>query len=104
MILIYIVAPGREEAESITRELIKSKLAFSANILPDVFSIRMGENGMEEYTETLVLIKTRAHLYTEVEKKVLEIRGNGNPMIFSLPITQISHDLFSRIQNYTNSD
>ncbi|NBC83547.1 MAG: divalent cation tolerance protein CutA [Bacteroidetes bacterium] len=102
MVLIYVVTKNNESAKSIAKTLIQNKLAYSINILKDVCSYRPDEhNEMIEYAETLLLVKTKALLYKKVEEAVNNVKGIDHPIIFSLPITQISQEMFNLIQANT---
>jgi len=103
MVLIYVVTKNRETGVSIAKKLIEKKLAYSINVLPDVTSFRPSNDESEiiEYTETLILVKTKALLYKKVEEAVHGIKGIEHPIIFSLPITQISEEMFKNIQANT---
>ncbi len=101
MILIYILTKDKEEAIKIGSELIDKKLTHSINILPEIFSMRRVGNKIVDYHETILLVKTKALLYQDIEKFVSRVLENHSPTMFSLPITQINRDLFKLIQNNT---
>jgi uncharacterized protein involved in tolerance to divalent cations len=101
MVLIYIVAKNKEEGKKISLELLEKKFAHSINIFPEILSMKQEDGKITEYSQTLVTVKTKALLYPRVEKLVQEIQAIDDPVIFSLPITQLHQDLFDRIQQNT---
>ncbi len=49
----------------------------------------------------IVLAKTKALLYNELEEEVKRLQTTGTVIVFSMPITQLSDDLFKNIQQST---
>jgi periplasmic divalent cation tolerance protein len=97
MVLIYIVTENREEAKRAATMLIEKKLTHSVNILPEVFSMRVEEGKVIEYTETIVLVKTKALLYQRIEEEIKSMNKESPDIIFSVPITQINNNMYQRI-------
>jgi len=101
MVLIYIVAKDKEEGKKISLELLENKYAHSINIFPEILSLKQENGKITEYSQTLVTVKTKALLYPRVEQLVQKVQKINDPVIFSLPITQLHQDLFDRIQRNT---
>lgn len=79
------------EARSIGRALIKERVTNSANVIPRIQTLRWQDDDVVNTSETILLIKTKALLYSKIEKRVSELMGTKQPNIFSMPITQINH-------------
>ena len=60
--LIYITAGTREEAVTIARTLVESRLVACANVLGDIASIYWWEGAVTEDDEVSLLVKTREEL------------------------------------------
>ena len=101
MILTYIISNSREEAETIALDLIEKKRVYSLNILPDMPSMQWENDKIMKINRTIVLAKTKALLYKEVEDEVKRIQTSGTAVVFSRPITQMSQNLFDSIQKNT---
>jgi uncharacterized protein involved in tolerance to divalent cations len=101
MILVYIIAKNNEEAKDLARDLFDKKLIYSANIISDISSMRLEGENIIEYNETLLFAKTKALLYKEIEQELKSYQKSDDQLIFSVPITQISHNLFDKIQKNT---
>ncbi|HBH49822.1 MAG TPA: hypothetical protein DDX98_14350 [Bacteroidales bacterium] len=98
MILAYIISNSAEEAENIATELIEKKLVFSVNIIPDIKSMRRDGDKIVKLKRTIVLAKTKSLLYKEIEAEVKRVQTTGTAIVFSMPLTQLSQDLFDSIQ------
>ncbi|MCE2929266.1 MAG: divalent-cation tolerance protein CutA [Candidatus Caenarcaniphilales bacterium] len=91
-LLIYVPCANIDEAKTIARELINSKLAACANIIPQIYSIYNWESKICEDNETLLLLKSAKHLY---EKLVTMIKANHSyacPCIASIPFENCNSD------------
>jgi uncharacterized protein involved in tolerance to divalent cations len=101
MILAYIISSSKEEAENIAMDLLTKKLVYSVNIVPEIPSMRWEKNEIISLKRTIVLAKTKALLYQEIEDEVKRVQTTGTAILFSMPITQMSQDLFDHIQENT---
>lgn len=101
MILAYIISNSKDEAETIALDLLEKKLVYSLNLLPDVTSMQWENGKIAKLSRTIVLAKTKALLYKEVEDEVKRVQTSGTAIVFSMPISQMSQDLFDSIQNNT---
>ena len=85
--LIYITAATRDEAVSIGRTLVESRLAACANVLAGITSIYWWEGAVTEDDEVSLLVKTREELVDKVVEKVKEIHSYDCPCVISIPIS-----------------
>ena len=85
--LIYITAATRDEAVSIGRTLVESRLAACANVLAGITSIYWWEGAVTEDDEVSLLVKTREELVDKVVEKVKEINSYDCPCVVSFPIS-----------------
>jgi len=101
MILTYIISNSKGEAENIANDLLEKKLVYSVNLFEDVSSMRWEKSKIVKLKRTIVLAKTKSLLYNEIEKEVKRVQTTGTAIVFSMPITQMSQDLFDNIQHFT---
>jgi uncharacterized protein involved in tolerance to divalent cations len=101
MILAYIISNNREEAENIAIDLLQKNFVYSVNIFPDMPSMRWENNKIIKFNRTIVLAKTKALLYNKIEDEVKRVQTTGTAIVFSMPISQMSEDLFDNIQANT---
>lgn len=86
--LIYITAGTRDEAVTIGRALVESRLAACANVLAGTTtSIYWWEGAVTEDDEVSLLVKTREELVDKVVEKVKEIHSYDCPCVVSIPIS-----------------
>jgi len=101
MILAYIISSSKKEAEEIAIDLLEKKLVYSVNIIPEIPSMRWEKDEIISIQRTIVLAKTKALLYQLIEEEVKRVQTTGPAILFSMPITQLSQDLFDHIQENT---
>lgn len=85
-ILVYITTASEAEARTIAKVIVTDRLAACANIIPGMKSIYHWEGKIEEESETVLILKTRAELFPAVVDRVTELHGAETPCILSLPV------------------
>ncbi|XP_050311341.1 protein CutA homolog [Anthonomus grandis grandis] len=83
---VYVTAPTEEVAKKIAHGLVKEKLAACANIIPKITSIYEWENKINEDSEVLMMIKTRASALDELTKYVKENHPYQVCEVIAVPI------------------
>ena len=101
MILAYIISNSKEEAENIAVDLLEKRLVYSVNMIEDAASMRWENEKVIKQKRTIVLAKTKALLYKQIEDEVKRVQTTGSAIVFSMPISQMSQDLFNNIQEVT---
>jgi uncharacterized protein involved in tolerance to divalent cations len=101
MILAYIISNSAEEAEQIAIDLLEKNLVYSVNIIPDIKSYRKEGERIIKRQRTIVLAKAKSDLYQKIEDEVLRIQTTGTAIVFSMPMTQMSKNLFNNIRENT---
>ncbi|MEL7005149.1 MAG: divalent cation tolerance protein CutA [Bacteroidota bacterium] len=90
MVLIYVITKDSAEARDIGRHLLEERLANSTNVIRSIETLRWNEGEIINTSETILLIKTKAVLYSRIEKRIGELMESHDANIFSMPITQIN--------------
>ncbi len=85
---VYVTAPSREEATTIGRELIAGKLAACVNILGGAKSIYQWEGQIEEAEEAILIAKTDASRFPQLESVVKNLHSYECPAIISLEVKE----------------
>jgi periplasmic divalent cation tolerance protein len=91
-VVVLITASGQEEARKIADLLVGNKKAACVNIAPAVDSLFRWKGKVEPARESLLLVKTRAALLSDVVRLVREIHSYELPEIIALPIIGGSED------------
>ena len=100
-IVVYITAPGEEEAAGLARTLVEEKLAACVNMVSNVRSIYSWQGRIEDDKELLMIVKTQRHLFDRLAAKVREIHSYDVPEIIALPIVEGSPDYLRWLQDST---
>ncbi|MGD2035103.1 MAG: divalent cation tolerance protein CutA, partial [Bacteroidales bacterium] len=82
-------------------DLLEKRLVFSVNIIQDVASMRWENNKIVKLERTIVLAKTKSLLYKQIEDEVKRVQTTGTTIVFSIPVMQMTQDLFDNIQDVT---
>jgi len=84
-VVVYVTAPGTEEARTLARALVDERLAACVNLLP-VESIYRWEGQVETAAETLLVIKTRRDRLDGLVRRVRALHPYAVPEIIALPL------------------
>lgn len=85
--LLYVTAPNEAEASSLAEVIVGERLAACANILPGMKSVYWWQGTMEQGSECIVILKTRADLVAAATKRVQELHSYSVPCILELEVT-----------------
>lgn len=86
--VVFVTVPNEDEAVKIAKTLVEEKLAGCVNILKDVRSIYSWQGKIEDDSELLMVIKTKATLFKELEKRVKELHSYTVPEIIGIEINE----------------
>ena len=86
--LVYMTAGDMEEARSIGRVLVESRLAACVNILENMTSVYCWDGSLQEDNEVVVLAKTTAGRFAELKAKVAEIHSYDCPCILGFRVSE----------------
>lgn len=84
--VILTTTGAEEQALSIARALVSERLAACVNIIGPVRSVYRWRDAIEDDREYLLLIKTRASLYMNVERRVRELHTYEVPEVLDLSV------------------
>jgi periplasmic divalent cation tolerance protein len=83
---MLVTAPDSDVAESLARTLVGERLAACVNVLPNIVSIYRWDGQVQQDSEFLLLIKTRAELCDRLSSRVVELHPYDVPEAVALPI------------------
>ena len=84
--LVYITVKDQEEGLSIAKQVLEKKLVACANLHPNIRSAFLYKGQMQIEDESVLILKTTALKYDELEKFVLAIHSYENPCVLKLPV------------------
>jgi len=85
-----MTAANREEANQIAEMLVSARLAACVQILPEIESVYRWQGEVKREKEILLLAKSVASRFAEVESKVRALHSYETPEIIAVPITDSS--------------
>ena len=99
--VIMTTCPDLAVAERIGNELVVHNLAACVQIIPGVKSIFRWQGKVDNVSEYLVLIKTVADNYSEVESKIKSLHTYELPEIIAVPVIAGARDYLAWIDDNT---
>ena len=85
-IVTFCTCPNKEVAEKIARLLVENRLAACVNILPNVMSIYTWNGKVESADEHLLIIKSSAQSYQDIETAIRSHHPYELPEIIAVPV------------------
>ncbi|MFN3787281.1 MAG: divalent-cation tolerance protein CutA [Sulfurihydrogenibium azorense] len=97
-IVVLITTSSFEEAKKIANYLVENKLAACVNIIEKVNSIFFWKGNIENYDESLMIVKTKKDLFEKLKEEVKKLHSYTVPEIIALPIIDGSEDYLNWIE------
>jgi periplasmic divalent cation tolerance protein len=85
-IFVFMTASNGEEATRLADLLIGAHLAACVQILPEMESVYRWEGRIERQSEVLLLAKTTAGKFADLEREVRALHSYETPEIVAVPI------------------
>lgn len=85
--IVLTTIDSRDGADSIAARLVESELAACVQIVGPVTSVYRWKGAVETAGEFLLIIKTRAALYPELERTLKNLHPYETPEIIAVPVT-----------------
>jgi periplasmic divalent cation tolerance protein len=87
---VTVTAADAEWLSHLTEQLVTRRLAACGNIIPSIRSLYKWEGKVEDDTEALVILHTRASLVPEVIEAIERDHPYDTPQIIALPVLAAS--------------
>jgi len=97
-LVILCTCPDPLVAESLARGLVARRLAACVNILPAIRSIYVWQESLQDDAEVLLVIKTMAERYPELESWLTKRHPYEVPEIVALPAARVAADYLAWLQ------
>ena len=85
-IAVFLTAPNGEEATRLADLLIGAQLAACVQILPEMESVYRWQGKIERQSEVLLIVKTTAGKFADLEREVRALHSYETPEIVAVPI------------------
>jgi periplasmic divalent cation tolerance protein len=86
--IVFITTANEADAAAIGRALVEERLAACANLIGPIRSIYRWRDAVEDASEHLLLIKTRASLFPALQARVRRLHPYEVPEIVAVEIKQ----------------
>ncbi len=100
--VVITTTPGRAEARSLARALLKNRMAACVQLMP-IASFYTWDGEINDDDEILLLIKTQAELYPALEAFIKEVHSYQVPEIIQLPVVDGSETYLRWIGEVTGT-
>ncbi len=97
--VVFVTCSGKEEAEKISKTLVRKRLAACVNVVSTVKSFFWWEGKVDEAEEHLLIIKTGVEKMEKLIEKVKELHSYSVPEIISLPILEGNKEYLKWIED-----
>ena len=85
-IIVFLTASSGEEATRLADLLIGAHLAACVQILPEIESVYRWQGKIERQSEILLIAKTNAAKFAELEREVRALHSYETPEIVAVPL------------------
>jgi len=89
-IVVFMTAGSVGEARRIADHLVEKRLAACVQVLPEIESVYRWKGELQTEKEVLMLAKTSADKFAELEKSVCAMHSYETPEIVAVPVSDIS--------------
>ena len=100
-LLVLSTCPGSITAKQIANAVVADNLAACVQTIPEVHSVFRWLNRTDAADEYLLLMKTTARRYQDLERKIRSLHPYELPEIIAVPITAGFDQYLSWIDNST---
>lgn len=95
--MIYVTCGSVNEARKIGDAVVRERLAACANIIEGMRSLYWWEDDVQEDTETVLILKTRAEHVPELSERVRALHSYDVPCVVEIPLGRGNPDYFAWI-------
>ena len=103
-VVIFITTGTDEEAQEVAKALLKNRDAACVNIVPKINSFFWWHGTLDSSQESLLIVKSKASLVSEIVRLVKEVHSYETPEIIALPIIGGNPDYLGWIDKEVKQD
>jgi len=100
-LIVFVTAPGAEEAAKMAEAVVEERLAACVNIVGGVESIYRWEGKVTRDREVLMIIKSTAERYAELERRIKELHSYTTPEVVAIEIERGSKPYLDWLRDST---
>jgi len=103
-VVIFITTGTDVEAQQVAKALLKNRDAACVNIVPKINSFFWWNSKLDSAQESLLVVKSKASLVSEVVRLLKEVHSYETPEIIALPIIGGNPDYLDWIDKEVKQD
>jgi periplasmic divalent cation tolerance protein len=103
-LVVLVTVPNKEDGIRIAESLVSQRLAACVNIIPGIESVYRWEGRIARDEEVLLLIKTTAERFPELELQVKQLHSYSVPEVVAVEIKQGSSAYLKWLRHSTLPD
>jgi periplasmic divalent cation tolerance protein len=103
-LVVFVTAASDEEAARIAEAVVSERLAACVNIVAGVRSVYRWEGKVMRENELLMVIKTTAERYAQLERRVKQLHSYSTPEVIACRIERGSDDYLNWLRDQTVPD
>lgn len=84
--IVFVTVGKEKEAKKISRTVVSEKLAACVNIIKPIESYYTWKGKLAEDREILLIIKTKARLFSKLKNRIIALHSYEVPEIIFIPI------------------
>src|SRR5579871_3386555 len=100
-IVVLSTCETEEQAKTIARHLVETKLAACVNIVPGAHSVYRWKGAVEEAAEFVLLIKSRRELFAALRVELAKVHSYEVPEVIALQIVDGSEEYLAWLERET---
>lgn len=103
-LIIFVTAPNEDEARRIAETVVDERLAACVNIINGIESIYRWQGEVARDRELLLIIKTTANRYSDLERRVKELHSYTTPEVIAFRIERGSTNYLDWLRDSTTPE
>ncbi len=103
-LIVFVTTDTADTAEQIASALVSERLCACVNIISSITSIYEWQGEMRKDVEALMIIKTTASVYAQLEAKIRELHPYEVPEIIAICLSEGSERYLNWIADFTMPD
>ena len=103
-IAVFITAANSEEAGELAEMLVSKRLAACVQVMREMQSVFRWQGKIEWQREILLIAKTLASKFAEIEREVTKLHSYETPEIVAFPLTNVSRPYLEWLTANVNGD
>lgn len=102
-LVVFMTAANADEARLLADKLVAARLAACVQMLPEIESVYRWQGQTERQREVLLIAKTTASKFAELEREVRALHSYETPEIVAIPLSHGSEPYLQWLRDCVNT-